>query len=185
MTAGTLMPPLTQVLGHRFSTHACLAGATWIHGDHPAASFFRFASKDRDELAPRSVVDRAGQQQQRKAGNSCRKVCEVSPLMPAIVWSGASVGGKCPKRCTWSGRTTNSMISPPSSGTISWISATRRSLTSPVSARGCYQHHMGITLCWGLHRSSLYYSMRIHPVKGGNVPRADEWFLSSLGGLDT
>jgi hypothetical protein len=77
------------------------------------------------------------------------------------------------------------MISPPSSGTISWISATRRSLTSPVSARGCYQHHMGITLCWGLHRSSLYYSMRIHPVKGGNVPRADEWFLSSLGGLDT
>src|SRR5437868_1251178 len=61
MTTGAMMPPLTQVLGHRLPAHAGLAGATWMHSDHRPASFRRFTDEDRNELAPCSVVDRPGQ----------------------------------------------------------------------------------------------------------------------------
>src|SRR5919201_1697085 len=60
-TGRAVMPPLTQVLGNRLSADAGLAGATWVHGDHPPPSFFRFGSEDRDEQTPRSVVNRPGQ----------------------------------------------------------------------------------------------------------------------------
>src|SRR5205085_2740191 len=59
--AGTVVPPLGQILGHRLATDAGLAGVAWVHGYRLPAGSFRLADENSNELATRGVANRLGQ----------------------------------------------------------------------------------------------------------------------------